>query len=148
MKTQITDALKTAMRSRDQLALSALRGLTAAIKNEEIAKGSALDDGAVQKLIRTQVKQLTETVDGFVAAGRSDEADDERTKIAHLEVFLPQALSESEVDALVAQALEETGASSMKDMGRVMGLVNARAAGRAEGRVVAAKVKAALGAGN
>ena len=148
LKNTITEAVKTAMRARDKIALSALRGLNAAIKNAEIDKGEALDDAAVQGMIRGQVKQLNETVAGFAAAGREDEAVDERAKVAVLEVFLPQALSEAEVDALVAEAIAETGAASMKDMGRVMGLVNSRAAGRAEGRVVAGKVKAALGAGN
>ena len=148
MKQQITDAIKTAMRARDKIALSALRGLNAAIKNEEIAAGGSLDEARVQGLIRTQVKQLNETIEGFAAAGRSDEAEEEQAKVAVLEAFLPQPLSESEVDALIAQAMQETGAASIKDMGRVMGLVNSRAAGRAEGRVVAAKVKAALGVGN
>jgi hypothetical protein len=148
MKSQITDALKTAMRARDKNALSALRGLNAAIKYVEIEKGKELDDPAVQAVIRTQVKQLNETVAGFAAAGREDEAGDERLKATVLEAFLPQALSDAEIDDLVAAAIAETGASSIKDMGRVMGLVNARAAGRAEGRVVAGKVKAALGVGN
>ena len=148
MKQQITDAIKTAMKARNKTALSALRGLNAAIKNEEIAAGGALDEARVQGLIRTQVKQLNETIEGFAAADRADEAEEERAKVAVLESFLPQPLSESEVDALIAEAMQETGAASIKDMGRVMGLVNSRAAGRAEGRVVAAKVKAALGLGN
>jgi hypothetical protein len=148
MKQQITDALKTAMRARDKIALSALRGLNAAIKNEEIAKGGELDDGRVQGLIRSQIKQLNETIEGFSAAGRGDEATEEQAKVDVLEAFLPTPLTDQEVDDLVAQAMAETGASTMKDMGRVMGLVNARSAGRAEGRVVAAKVKAALAAGN
>ena len=148
MKQQITDAIKAAMKARDKIALSALRGLNAAIKNEEIAAGGELDETRVQGLIRTQVKQLNETIEGFAAAGRGDEADEEQAKVAVLEAFLPQPLSESEVDALIAEAMQETGAASIKDMGRVMGLVNSRAAGRAEGRVVAAKVKAALGVGN
>jgi uncharacterized protein len=148
MKQQITEALKTAMRARDKIALSALRGLNAAIKNEEIAKGGELEDGRVQGLIRSQVKQLNETIEGFNAAGRGGEAAEEHAKVVVLEAFLPQPMSDQDVDALVAEAMAETGASSMKDMGRVMGLVNARSAGRAEGRVVAAKVKAALAAGN
>ena len=148
MKTQITNALKTAMRARDKIALSALRGLNAAIKNAEIDKGVELDDLAVQGMVRGQVKQLNETVAGFSAAGREDEAVDERAKVAVLEAFLPQALSDEQIDELVAAAIAETGASTIKDMGRVMGLVNGRAQGRAEGRVVAGKVKAALGVGN
>ena len=148
MKQQITDAIKAAMKARDKIALSALRGLNAAIKNEEIAAGGSLDEARVQGLIRTQVKQLNETIEGFAAAGRADEAAEEEAKVNVLEAFLPKPLSEAEVDALIAEAMQETGAASMKDMGRVMGLVNSRAAGRAEGRVVAAKVKAALGVGN
>ena len=148
MKQQITDAIKTAMKARNKIALSALRGLNAAIKNEEIAAGGELDEARVQGLIRTQVKQLNETIEGFAAADRADEAEEERAKVAVLESFLPQPLSESEVDAVIAEAMQETGAASITEMGRVMGLVNSRAAGRAEGRVVAAKVKAALGVGN
>jgi uncharacterized protein YqeY len=127
--------------------VSALRSLNAAIKYVEIDKGTALDEKAVLDVIRGQVKQLKETIDGFAAAGRGDESDEEHAKIAILDAFLPQGLSDVEVDALVAEAIAETGASSIKDMGRVMGLVNGRAGGRAEGRVVAAKVKAALGIG-
>ena len=148
MKQHITDALKGAMKARDKIALSALRGLNAAIKNEEIAVGGSLDEARIQSLIRSQVKQLNETIQGFTAAGRGDEAKEDQAKVAVLEAFLPQPLSETEIDALIAEAMQETGAASMKDMGRVMGLVNRRAAGRAEGRVVAAKVKAALGVGN
>tara|TARA_B100000900_G_C20220312_1_gene569525 strand:+ start:158 stop:604 length:447 start_codon:yes stop_codon:yes gene_type:complete len=148
MKQQITDALKTAMRARDKIALSALRGLNAAIKNEEIAVGGSLDEARIQGLVRSQVKQLNETIQGFTAAGRGDEAEEDQAKVAVLEAFLPQPLSEAEIDALIAEAMQETGAATMKDMGRVMGLVNSRAAGRAEGRVVATKVKAALAAGN
>jgi uncharacterized protein YqeY len=148
IKTQINEAVKTAMRARDKITLSALRGLNAAIKYVEIDKGKELDDAAVQAVIRTQVKQLNETVAGFAAAGREEEAGDDVVKIALLEAFLPQALSDAEIDDLVAAAIAETGASSIKDMGKVMGLVNARAAGRADGRLVAGKVKAALGVGN
>lgn len=148
MKNDITQAIKTAMKARDKVALSALRGLNAAIKNLEIDAGKPLEDGEVLGVIRTQVKQLHETIEGFNAAGRSEDADEERAKVEVLSAFLPQPLSEEAVDALVAEAIAETGAASMKDMGRVMGLVNGRAEGRAEGRVVAAKVKAALGAGN
>ena len=144
MKSEITAALKTAMRARDRVALSALRGLNAAIKNAEIDAGGELDQAAIEALVRSQVKQLTETVDGFENAGRGEDAADERAKIDCLKAFLPQPLTEAEVDALIAAAIVETGASSMKEMGRVMGLVNSRAAGRAEGRVVASKVKAAL----
>ena len=107
--------------------------MNAAIKNLEIDAGKPLEDGEVLGVIRTQVKQLHETIEGFNAAGRSEDADEERAKVEVLSAFLPQPLSEEAVDALVAEAIAETGAASMKDMG-VMGLVNGRAEGRAEGR--------------
>jgi uncharacterized protein len=144
MKTQISDALKTAMRARDSVALSALRGLNAAIKNIEIDKQIALDDAAVVNVVRSQIKQIEETIAGFEAAGRGDETGDEKSKVETLKAFLPVGLSDAALEAIVAGVVASTGAESMRDMGKVMGLVKAEVAGRADGGTIARLVKAAL----
>jgi uncharacterized protein YqeY len=144
MKDDITAALKVAMRARDAVALSALRGLLAAIKNAEIAAGKALDDRAVQAHVRTQIKQLGETIDGFVSAGRDDEVESERSQITLLKAFIPAPMSDAEVDALVVETIAAIGATSMREMGAVMGRLTAAVSGRADGKTLAAKVRQAL----
>jgi uncharacterized protein YqeY len=144
MKTKISDALKDAMRARDSVALSALRGLSAAIKNIEIDKQTQLEDGAVVTVVRSQIKQIEETIAGFDAAGRGDETADEHRKVELLKVFLPVGLSDEALGAIVAAAVASTGAESMRDMGKVMGVVKAEVAGRADGGAIAGLVKAAL----
>lgn len=147
MQAQIMDALKEAMKARDSVRLSALRAIKSALKNQEIDQGVALSDADCLKVIRSQAKQVGETIAGFEAAGRSDEADEARAQLAVMETFLPQAMSPEEISSLVAEAVESVGATSMREMGAVMKVVTAKAAGRADGRQLSTAVKAALQGG-
>lgn len=137
--------LKTAMRAGDAQARDAIRYILAAVKNAEIdarGTGAEADPNAA---LRRLGKQLTDAIDQFRAAGRDDLAEHEAAQLAVLKQYLPAELSDEELSVLVAEAVAESGASSPKEMGRVMPLAMARVAGRAEGRRVNAAVKAALG---
>jgi len=139
--------MKEAMKARDAVRLSALRAIKSALKNQEIDQGAPLNDSDCIKVIRSQAKQISETITGFEGAGRGDEAEDARAQLAVMEAFLPQGLSEDDVSALVARAIDACGATSMREMGAVMKLVTAEAAGRADGRQLSTAVKAALQGG-
>ena len=135
--TQLTEHLKNAMRAKDSVALNTLRAVKSAIKNAAIEKGGAdaeLDEGAIVNIIRKQIKQRRESVEQFTKAGRTELADQEEAEIAILEHYLPAPLSPEEVDELVATAIEESGASSRSDMGKVMKILQERTAGRADGK--------------
>ena len=135
--TQLTEHLKNAMRAKDPVALNTLRAVKSAIKNAAIEKGGAdaeLDEGAIVNIIRKQIKQRRESVEQFTQAGRTELADQEEAEIAILEHYLPAPLSPEEVDELVATAIEESGASSRSDMGKVMKILQERTAGRADGK--------------
>ncbi|MCH2064761.1 MAG: GatB/YqeY domain-containing protein [Roseibacillus sp.] len=135
--TQLTEHLKNAMRAKDPVALNTLRAVKSAIKNAAIEKGGAdaeLDEGAIVNIIRKQIKQRRESVEQFTQAGRTELADQEEAEIAILEHYLPAPLSPEEVDELVAGAIEESGASTRSDMGKVMKILQERTAGRADGK--------------
>ena len=135
--TQLTEDLKDAMRARNPVALNTLRAVKSAIKNAAIEKGGAdgeLNEGEIVNLIRKQIKQRRESVEQFTKAGRTELADQEEAEIAILEHYLPAPLSPEEVNELVSTAIEESGASSRADMGRVMKILQERTAGRADGK--------------
>jgi len=135
--TQLTEHLKNAMRAKDPVALNTLRAVKSAIKNAAIEKGGAdaeLDESAIVNIIRKQIKQRRESVEQFTQAGRTELADQEEAEIAILEHYLPAPLSPEEVDELVAGAIEESGASTRSDMGKVMKILQERTAGRADGK--------------
>ena len=135
--TQLTEDLKDAMRARNPVALNTLRAVKSAIKNAAIEKGGAdgeLNEGEIVNLIRKQIKQRRESVEQFTKAGRTELADQEKTEITILEHYLPAPLSPEEVNELVSTAIEESGASSRADMGRVMKILQERTAGRADGK--------------
>jgi len=145
LKERITEDMKAALRASDKERLSTIRMVQAAIKQREVDERIALDDTQVIAVLEKMVKQRKESVAQFEQGGRSDLADRERAEIALLQTYLPAPLSEAEVDALVREAVASTGATSVKDMGRVMGVVKSRAAGRADMAAVSARIKAALG---
>ena len=125
------------MRARNPVALNTLRAVKSAIKNAAIEKGGAdgeLNEGEIVNLIRKQIKQRRESVEQFTKAGRTELADQEETEITILEHYLPAPLSPEEVNELVSTAIEESGASSRADMGRVMKILQERTAGRADGK--------------
>jgi len=144
LKTRITDDMKAAMRARDAARLSAIRLLLAAIKQKEIDERIALDDAQVLATVERLLKQRRESIAQYEQAGRDDLAAKERFEADVLAAYLPAQLSDTEVDAAVAAAIAESGAAGPKDMGRVMGLLKLRLAGRADMAAVSARVKSRL----
>jgi len=144
LKNRITDDMKAAMRAKDAARLSAIRLLLAAIKQKEIDERIALDDAQVLATVERLLKQRRESIAQYEQAGREELAAKERFEAEVLAAYLPAQLSEAEVDAAVAAAIAESGAAAPKDMGRVMGLLKARLAGRADMAAVSVRVKARL----
>src|SRR5215217_313163 len=120
LSKQIVADLTTAMKAQDANRTSTLRMVKAAMMNRQIEKGGELDDDDMQKLLRSLVKQRRDSVEQYEKAGRQELVDKEQAEIAVIESYLPQAASEVEIEAAVAAAIAETGASSIKDMGKVM----------------------------
>ena len=144
---QIEKDLTAAMKAREELRLSVLRMTKAALKNKQIELGKPLDDAQATAVLRTLVKQRHDSVEQFRKGGREDLATKEEQEIKILETSLPAAASEADIDAAVAAALDETGAASAQDMGKVMKVAMAKLAGKnADGKRVSEKVRAKLGA--
>jgi len=146
LRERITEDMKAAMRASDKERLSTIRMLQAAIKQREVDERITLDDAQVVAVLEKMVKQRKESVVQFEQGGRADLADKEKAEIELLTAYLPAQLSEAEVDALIREAIAATGAASVKDMGKVMGIVKAKAAGRADMGAVSARIKATLSA--
>jgi uncharacterized protein YqeY len=144
LKERITEDMKAAMRASDKERLLTIRMVQAAIKQREVDERIVLDDAQVIAVLEKMVKQRRESIVAFEQGGRADLADKEKTEITLLQAYLPEQLSAAEVDALIKDAIATTGATSMKDMGKVMGAVKAKAAGRADMGAVSASIKAAL----
>jgi len=144
LKERITEDMKAAMRASDKERLSTIRMVQAAIKQREVDERITLDDSQVIAVLEKMVKQRKESVVQFEQGGRADLADKEKAEIALLQTYLPAQLSAAEVDALIKEAIAATGAASVKDMGKVMGVVKTKAAGRADMGAVSARIKAAL----
>jgi uncharacterized protein YqeY len=144
LRERITEDMKAAMRASEKERLSTIRMVQAAIKQREVDERIVLDDAQVVAVLEKMVKQRRESVAQFEQGGRTDLADREKAEIVLLQSYLPTQLSEAEIDALVRDAIAATGAASVKDMGKVMGAVKARAAGRADMGAVSARIKAAL----
>ena len=143
---QIVADLTTAMKAQDAAKTSTLRMVKAAMMNRQIEKGSELDDDDVQKLLRSLVKQRRDSIEQYEKAGRQELVDKETAEIAVIETYLPQAASPEEIEQVVAAVIAETGASSIKDMGKVMKAAQAALAGKnADGRLISEVVKAKLG---
>ncbi|MEY2626067.1 MAG: GatB/YqeY domain-containing protein [Gammaproteobacteria bacterium] len=147
LKERITQDMKDAMRSAEKERLGVIRMLQAAIKQREVDERITLDDAQVLSVIEKMIKQRKEAIAQFEAGGRADLAEKEAAEAKQLSAYLPAQLSQSEIEALVAAAIAETGAATVKDMGKVMGLVKTRAAGQADMGAVSALIKAKLSAG-
>ena len=146
--TDVSAAIADAMRKQDQLRLSALRMLKAALMNREVEKGRALDDAEARQVVGSLVKQRKDSIEQFTKGGRVDLADREAAEIRVLESYLPPAADPAVVERAISEAVAETGAASPKDMGRVMKAVMARLADQqVDGRVVSELVKARLSRG-
>ena len=145
LSKQIVSDLTTAMKAQDAARTSTLRMVKAAMMNRQIEKGAELDDDDMQKLLRSLVKQRRDSIEQYEKAGRQELVDKEAAEIAVIETYLPKAASQEEIEQAVAAAIAETGASSMKDMGKVMKAAQAALAGKnADGRLVSEIVKAKL----
>jgi uncharacterized protein YqeY len=145
LKARITEDMKNAMRSGDKDRLGLIRMLQAGIKQREVDERIQLDDAQVLSVIDKMIKQRKDSVTQFEAGGRADLVAKESAEIAWLVEYLPAQLSEAELDDLVRSAIAESGAASLKDMGKVMALVKPRAQGRCDMGALSARIKAALG---
>lgn len=146
LEQRLTDDMKAAMKAGEKDTLGVVRRVLAALKNARIDKKADLDEQDEIRVVRSIAKQHKESIEQFRAAGREDLVTKEEAELAILSVYLPPEMDEAQLDAIIDEAIAETGASSMKDMGTVIKAVMVRTAGQAEGGVVSAKVKERLGA--
>nr|WP_294868021.1 GatB/YqeY domain-containing protein [uncultured Pseudogulbenkiania sp.] len=144
LKLRISDDMKTAMKAKDAERLGTIRLLMAAIKQKEVDERVELDDAGIIAVVDKMLKQRRDSVTQYEAAGRQDLADKEKAEMDVLTGYLPQPLTEAEIDALIDAAVVQSGAASMQDMGKVMGLLRPQMAGRADMAVVSARIKAKL----
>ena len=145
LSKQIVSDLTAAMKAQDTSRTSTLRMVKAAMMNRQIEKGSELDDDDMQKLLRSLVKQRRDSIEQYEKAGRAELVAKESAEIAVIETYLPQAATREQIDEAVSAAIAETGATSIKDMGKVMKAAQAALAGKnADGRAVSEAVKAKL----
>jgi uncharacterized protein len=145
LKERITEDMKTAMRSGEKDRLAVIRLLQAAIKQREVDERIVLDDAQITAVLEKMIKQRKESIVAFEKGARADLVAKEAAEIAILQPYLPAQMSDAELDALIAEAISSTGAASIKDMGKVMGVVKAKAAGKADMGAVGARIKAKLG---
>ena len=143
LQKQIMEELKTAMKSKDVVALQALRAVKSAflLAKTETGAGDDLTEDQEMKIIQKQVKQRKDSAAIFIEQGRQDLAEPELAEIAVLEKFLPEALSEEAIEKVVLETIAKTGAAGMKDMGKVMGMVSKQLAGQADGKTISGIVR-------
>ncbi len=144
LKARITEEMKAAMKAGDKARLGVLRLILAALKQVEVDERIELDDARVLAILDKMVKQRRDSVEQYDKAGRTELADQERYEISVIQEFLPQPLTEDEIEALVDEAIATTGAASMKEMGKVMGRLKPQLQGRADMGAVSALVKRKL----
>jgi uncharacterized protein YqeY len=145
LKQRITDDMKAAMRGGEKDRLAVIRLILAAIKQREVDERIELDEAQTLAVLEKMLKQRRDSIVQYDAAGRVDLADVERAEMVVIEGYLPAKLSEAEIDALIDAAITQTGASSQREMGKVVGVVKQNAAGRADMAQVSARIKARLG---
>ena len=145
LKERITEDMKAAMRAQEKERLGVIRMITSAIKQREVDERITLDDAQVISVLEKMIKQRKESQVQFQAGHRADLADKEGAEITLLQTYLPAQLSDAELDALIQDAITASGAASVKDMGKVMGIIKGKAQGRADMGAVGAKIKAKLG---
>lgn len=145
LRQQITEDMKAAMRAKEAQRLGAIRLLLAAMKQREVDERIELSDEQVVAIIEKMLKQRRDSIGQFEAAGRQDLADSEKFEVAVLQGYMPQALSDAEVESLVVAAVASSGAAGVKDMGKVMAVVKSQVAGRADMGKVSTLIKSKLG---
>ena len=141
---RIKEDMKASMKAGDKVRLGVIRLILAALKQVEVDERIVLDNERVIQILDKMLKQRRESIRQFTEAGRNDLASIEEAEILVIQNFMPQALDDEEIDAMVGEAVAESGAKSVKDMGKVMGLLKTKMQGRADMSVVSAKIKAAL----
>jgi uncharacterized protein YqeY len=146
LKDRITEDMKSAMKAGDKDRLKVVRLILAAIKQVEVDTRKQLDDTAVLGVLDKMVKQRRDSVEQFTKGGRDDLAAIEEAEISVVEGYLPAKMDDAELDSLIDEVIAATGAESVRDMGKVMGAIKSKAAGRADMGVVGSRVKARLGA--
>jgi uncharacterized protein len=146
LKQRLAQDLRAAMKAQEKTRLGALRLLTAAVRNREVELRHELSDEEFEEVATREVKRRREAIEAYERAGRPDRVQVEAEEQRAIEAYLPAALSEEEVDAVIEEAIAATGATGPGDLGRVMGTVMGRVKGRADGRVVQQRVRARLGA--
>lgn len=144
LRDQISEDMKAAMRAKESERLATIRLLLAAIKQREVDERVTLDDAGVTAVVEKMIKQRKDSISQFEAAGRTDLVEKEQAEVAVLSAYLPAQLSDAEVAAEVQAAVAQTGAAGPQDMGKVMGVLKGKLAGRADMTAVSALVKAAL----
>jgi len=144
LKERITEDMKAAMRAKDSERLGTIRMIQAAIKQREVDERITLDDTQVLAVLEKMIKMRRESVAQFTSGGRADLVAKENAEIEQLQAYMPAQLSEAEIDALITAAIAQSGATSIKEMGKVMALVKQQAQGRADMGVLSAKLKAKL----
>ena len=144
LKDRITDDMKSAMRAGEKERLATIRLALAAIKQREVDERIVLDDSQLLAIVEKMIKQRKEAITQFEAGKRADLVAKEQAEIAVLQAYLPAQMSDAEIDALIAEAIAATGAASIKDMGKVMGAVKAKAQGKADMGAVSARIKQKL----
>jgi uncharacterized protein YqeY len=144
LKDQITEDMKSAMRAKEAAKLGTIRLITAAMKQKEVDERVELTDAMVMAIIEKMIKQRKDSISQFEAGGRQDLADIEKAELVILSAYMPVGLSDAEMQAAVAAAVAETGATGPQDMGKLMAVLKPKLAGRADMTVVSALVKAAL----
>jgi uncharacterized protein YqeY len=145
LKDRITEDMKTAMRAKDSERLGTIRMITSAIKQREVDERIQLDDSQVLSVVEKMIKMRKESITQFQSGGRADLAAKEQQEIDLLQTYMPQQLGEAEVDALIAEAIAQSGATSIKEMGKAMALLKQKAQGRTDMASASARLKAKLG---
>jgi uncharacterized protein YqeY len=146
LKDRLQESQKEAMKSRDKERLGTLRLILAAMKQKEVDERIELSDEQIIAILDKMIKQRRESISQYEAGNRPDLAEKEAAEIKVIQAYMPSALSEAEIDTLVTEAIAQVGAASIKDMGKLMGVLTPKVKGRADMTVVSAKVKAKLGA--
>ena len=144
LKARLDEDMKAALRAGDKVRLSALRLALAAVKQREVDSRQALDDAGVQGVLERMIKQTRDSLAQYREAGRADLVEKDEAEIAILQSYLPEPLSDEELDTLISDAIDEVGARGLNDIGKVMAAMKTKAAGRADMREVNARVRAAL----
>ena len=145
LKDQITSDMKEAMKGGEKERLAVIRLILAAVKQKEVDERITLDDAQLLAVLEKMLKQRRESVAQFTQGNRKDLADKEEAEIKVIQAYMPAQLSDAELDKLVAEAVAQSGAASIKDMGKVMGILKPKVAGKADMGAVSAKIKAKLG---